>query len=47
MPTMLSTKPVPTMMRGWIRSVRPPTGRARTIDITAIGNSSSAAWVGE
>ena len=39
-------KPNPASTRGWIRSVREPTRRAARIETSAIGASSSPAWVG-
>ncbi len=45
--TMIDENPTKVIERGWTRSVSLPTNGASTIDITAIGTSSSAARVGE
>ena len=45
--TMSALNPTNVMLRGWTRSVSFPTYGASTIDMTAIGTSSRAAWVGE
>ena len=45
--TTIAVNPTAVMDRGWIRSVSLPTEGASTMDMTAIGTSSSADWVGE